>query len=113
MQVIFFSQELAARAPAAVGCLFDEGTKNWVTLFDIAAAIERRENVTIRPASESEMKRAEAVAALFDIGVMLGEKVAALLDQDTPEVVRQKITAIRDAMESVETGPPELLDRRS
>jgi hypothetical protein len=113
MQVVYFSQELQARAPAVLGCLYDEATKNWVTLFDVAAAIERRETVAIRPATESEMKRAEAIAALFDIGVMLGQKVEALLDQDTPEVVKGKITAIREAMESVDTGPPELLDRKA
>ncbi|MFC0131398.1 hypothetical protein CR105_03050 [Massilia eurypsychrophila] len=113
MQVVYFSQELQARAPGVLGCLFNEDTKGWVSLIDVAAAIERRENVTVRPATETEMKRAEAVAALFDIGVQLGQKVEALLDQETPEVVRGTITAIREAMESVEAGPADLLDRKA
>lgn len=112
MQVVYFSQELQMRAPAALGCLYHEATHSWVTLLDVENAIKRREEVTVRPATASELKRAEAVVAMFHIGLALHEKIGALLDQDAPEVVRGKITAIREAMESVEVKP-EFLDRKT
>jgi hypothetical protein len=112
MHVVYFSQELQLRAPAALGCLYHEATHTWVTLLDLENAIKRREEVTVRPATATELKRAEAVAAMFNIGLALREKIGALLDQDAPEVARGKLTAIRDAMEAVQLKP-EFLDRET
>jgi hypothetical protein len=58
MHVVYFSQELQLRAPAAIGCLYHEATHSWVTLLDLESAIKRREEVTVRSATASELKRA-------------------------------------------------------
>ncbi|SFM64603.1 hypothetical protein SAMN02982985_04815 [Rugamonas rubra] len=58
------------------------------------------------------MNRAEAFVALFEIGLILGEKMEALLDQDRPDVAVGKITRLREAIESCDPTPSELLDRK-
>lgn len=111
MQVVYFSAELNARAPEAIGCFCTAPGAQWLTLLDIIAAVHRRETILIRPASDGEMRRAEAYVALYEVGTMLAEKMGTLLDQDEPEVMMGKVTTMREAIESVDTGPVELLDR--
>lgn len=110
MQFVYFPEELNARAPETVGCLCAAPSGEWVSLLDIVAAIQRRETVSIRPASEGEMRRAEAYVALYEIGMMLAEKMEVLLDQETADVATQKTTAIRDAIESIDVELPAILD---
>jgi len=112
MKVVYFSEELAERAPAVMGCMCAAPSGAWVTMADVIGAVRRREEVVIRPASESEMRRAEAFVALFQIGEMLSEKLVTLLDQESPAVAAAKITELREAIEGVEHGPTELLDRQ-
>ncbi|WP_139236724.1 hypothetical protein [Rugamonas rubra] len=112
MEVVYFSDELAARAPGFMFPLCEAPGGAWLSLNDVIKAIQRRETVTIRPASSSEMNRAEAFVALFEIGLILGEKMEALLDQDRPDVAVGKITRLREAIESCDPTPSELLDRK-
>lgn len=112
MNFVYFSEELEARAPGFFSSLCEEPSGEWSSLHDVVAAITRREPVSIRPATESEMNRAEAFVALFEIGLMLGEKLETLLDQNAPEVVRGKITEFRDALESCDASPRQILDKK-
>lgn len=83
MEIVYFSEEIQERAPAELGGLYNEATRDWVTIDDVAEAIRRRENVSVRPATPSELKRAEAIAAMFHIGLMLQQKIGTLLDCKT------------------------------
>lgn len=111
MNVVYFSEELANRAPGHIYPLCEEPSGAWVSLVDVVEAIRRREPVTIRPATEGEMRRAEAATALYEIGLLLSEKLNTLLDQQSPKVFAGAMTALRDAMESEPILPSVLLDR--
>jgi len=111
MQVAFFSEELMSRG--GLPCFFSQATGQHLAMDELDAAIRRGETVTIRPASSSEMKRAEALVTLVEIGRMIGAKVEALLDQKPREDVTATVTTIRDAIESVGASQNELLDRVS
>jgi hypothetical protein len=87
MQVVYFPREDHEPAPADLGSLYNEATSSWVTINDVAAAIRRRENVSVRPATASELKRAEALSALFQIGLMLQQKIGTLLDGTNSNVL--------------------------
>lgn len=50
MNVVFFGEELNARAPLVVGCLYKEDGGEWVSLLDIVAAMRMGESVQIRQA---------------------------------------------------------------
>lgn len=112
MQFVYFPDGITQRAPSVVSSLYVAPNAVPATIIDVANAIQRGEVVNVRPASASELKRGEAAVALFEIGMLLGEKVSDLLDQETPEVVTGQLTALRDAMES-SGGPYALLDRES
>lgn len=112
MRAVFFPEELHERAPQIFGHFCEEPGGEWLTLVDLVQAMKRGETVTVRAASESELKRADAYVALFEIGQMLGEKLSTLLDQDPPEDAAARITAFREAMEESDLGasPVTLLD---
>lgn len=110
MQVVYFSEELSARAPETVGCLCAAPSGEWVTLLDIVSAIRRRETVSIRPASEREMQRAEGYVALYEIGMLLAEKMESLLDQEASDIAARTTTAIMDAIGSIDVELPAILD---
>jgi hypothetical protein len=113
MQVVYFGQELHRRAPEVIGCLCLEPDVQWVSLLEVVAAMESGETVTIRPASDSEMKRAESLVQLCEIGEQLGAKIGQLLD-GKPKEALAAITAIRDATEmtlSADIAPIKWLDK--
>lgn len=91
MQAVYFPEELNARAPHAIGQFAEIPSTKWLTLVDIVEAIRRGEAITIRPASDSELRRAEAYIAMFEIGAALAEKMHSLLDQETPEAAAAKV----------------------
>jgi predicted transcriptional regulator len=112
MQAVYFGTDLTQRAPSVIGGPFCiETSQEWIGLAHIAAAIERGEVVHIRPATKSEMKRAEAAAALFEIGLQIAEKVGDLLDHKGPEVVEEARRKLGEAMSSADTPRVELFDR--
>lgn len=113
MQAVYFGQELNKRAQEVIGCLCLEPNVEWVNLLDVVAAMDRGETVTIRPASVGEMKRAESLVSLCEIGEQLGAKIGELLD-GKPEEALAAVTAIRDAAETAmdeEIAPINLLDK--
>lgn len=115
MQAVYFGQELNKRAPDIVGCLYLDPAAKWVTLFDLVAAMDRGETITIRPASQSEMKRAECLVALYEISWQLGAKIGELLD-GKPKEALAAVTAIRDATEATlndEIAPINWLDQHA
>lgn len=113
MKVIYFGTELHQRAPEMMGVFCSDPEGKWLTVPEFLAAIERFEPVDTRPASASEMKRAEAMVTLYEICVQLGYNLGALLDKDEPEVAVGVKTQIRDAFESAlqfKQMPADLLD---
>jgi len=110
MFVVHFPQELHTRAPEAIGRLCVAPSNEWISLVAVAEAVNAGETVLIRPASEGEMRRADAYVSLYEIGLAMGEKIGILLDQEPQEEVKAKITAVRDAVESVDLPLPGLLD---
>jgi hypothetical protein len=110
MLVVHFPQELHERAPDAIGRLCVAPNAIWTSLVELAAIVNRGEIVTIRPASDAEVRRAEAYVSLYEIGQAMNEKIGALLDKESPEAVQAKITAVRDAIDSVDIKLPALLD---
>jgi hypothetical protein len=115
MQAVYFGLELNKRAPELIGCLCTEPDIKWINLLDVCAAMAAGETVTIRPASDAEMKRAEGAVALYEIGQQLGAKIGELLD-GKPKEALAAMTAIRDAAEttlSAEIAPLNWLDSKA
>jgi hypothetical protein len=113
MNYVHFGISFQHRAPEIFGCICtDEG--KWVTLEDIVIALQVGEHVSIRQASESELKRAEALVALRTINEEVNRQLYQLLDQCDPASVGGAIIGARDAVASsfVNQGiAVELLDR--
>lgn len=113
MQVVYFPEALCDSVPGGALSYFYTAPDNLpANMVDIVRAIQRGEVVTIRPATETELNRAEAIVALVQIGGMIAEKVGVLLDQDPEHVLTGRLTEMREAMESSVRQPPELLDRK-
>lgn len=115
MEAVYFGFEFQKKAPEVFGHMCRAPSGEWVTLGDVAAAIESGETVTVRPASKSEMRRAEDFIALIEVGKQLGAKLGSLLDQYAPKEATGAVTEIRDAVESSLSGhmiPTDLLDRK-
>lgn len=110
MNIVYFNEELNARAPTVMGVLCDASTNSWTNLFDVVELIKAGETVTIRPASEQELQRAEGRVALYDIGVALGAQISALLDHEPPEETDKKLEGLRDVLASYDMGFPGLVD---
>jgi hypothetical protein len=110
MKVVFFPEELNARAPHAVGILAEEPSAKWLTLVDVIEAMRRGETIAMRPATQSEIKRAEAYIAMFEIGAMLAEKMHTLLDQEPLETATAKVAAMGQLLGSGGIDFPGILD---
>lgn len=89
VELVYFGEELCERAPGAIGCLYHDAGKEWVPGMQVFELIRLNMPLTIRPATESEMKRAEALAALYEIGKQIGDKIEHILDQESPEVISE------------------------
>jgi hypothetical protein len=110
MDVVYFPEELHARAPTVMGVLCVASSNTWVHLFDIIEFIKAGETVTIRPASASELQRAEGRIVLYEIGVALGAQISSLLDHEPPEETDKKLEGLRDVLASYDMGFPDLVD---
>lgn len=102
MNLVYFNEPLVARGTGVISHFYWEEGSKWIFLSDIILGFHRSENITLRPATETETRRAETIISLFEIGVMLGKKVGDVLDQPGP-VTTGVLTALRDAVESVNT----------
>jgi hypothetical protein len=109
MQIVHFPEQLGARAPNVMGCLLTaEG--QWVSLFHVADALRSGEAVTIRHATESELKRAESIVALYEVGFMVGTKIRTLLDQEAKDLVTSDGAAVNEQLGSITSRLVGLLD---
>lgn len=112
MDFVFFGQELPERAPATVGHVFDVEGNQWSSMLDVVVALLAGQNVSIRQATESELKRAEALIGLRDAGYHIAHCVHHLLEQDGPDVVTGALAHVRDVLESADAFVPyQLLDQ--
>ena len=110
MQVVYFPEELHARAPSAVGVLYFAPTHEWGTLFNVIDVVRAGETVTIRQATEKEVERAEKRVVLHEISVQLGAHIGSLLDHEPPEVAAAHCANLAEVVKSVPMPPlPDLL----
>jgi len=77
MKVVYFDRELTDRAHSVIGSFCVDPGAHRISLADIVAALDRRETVEIRPASEAERERAEALSVIGGIALQLTEVQAA------------------------------------
>lgn len=110
VELVYFGEELCQRAPGIVGSLYHGSSKQWVSALEAVEAVKAKFPIVIRPATESEMRRAEALVAMHDIGRQIGEKLNQLLDQETPEEVQKAKDVLRTHLAAIDT-PPQLLDK--
>lgn len=108
MEIVYFPEELHARAPSTVGVLYFAPTHEWGTLFNVIDVVRSGEAVTIRQATEQEVERAEKRVVLYEIGVQLGAHIGSLLDHEPPEVAAAHCANLAEVIKSVPM--PELPD---
>ena len=109
MQLVYFPEELHQAAPAILGHFCVEPTGDWLTLAEVILVIQAGHTVTVRHATESEVKRAEAFVALYQVGQQLAVKLNAVLDFHPPEKAAEAKAAFEDAL-SVDAHLPGILD---
>ncbi|NTB05800.1 hypothetical protein [Agrobacterium tumefaciens] len=100
MEVVYFPEELNARAPSTIGALLYVPTNEWVTLFDVVDMVRTGDPVTIRHASQREVARAEQFVVLWEIGQELSQCIGKLLDHEPPEVADQHRAHLAEVMMS-------------
>lgn len=67
MQLVFFGNELNQRAPDLVGVFYEPQRGIWANLQEVIDVMSAGHAVSIRPASQEEMQRAEKRIALLDL----------------------------------------------
>jgi hypothetical protein len=85
MNLVYFDRQLSDLAPNVIGAFCHDPGARWATLIDIMTALDNRESVTIRPASESELQRAESIIALHEVTEQLASRFGGLLDSSEPQ----------------------------
>lgn len=113
MNVVFFGEDLNARAPHAVGCLFDEGAGGWTDLIKVAQALRGGEAVQIRQATETERKRAEALTEIYELSALLGARLCQLYENQGAGVAEDAIFELHRAIMDAQGEYPtvQLLDK--
>jgi len=86
IELVYFGNEHRERAGDAVGSVYNSADKEWITPLQVVEAIKLRMAVSIRPATETEMKRMHEHVALYEIGRQLEIKVGHLLDRDAAHI---------------------------
>ena len=109
MNLAYFPEEFHQAAPTILGHFCQEPNGDWLTLVEVVETIQAGHTVTIRHATESEMKRAEAFVALYQVGQELAAKLGAVLDLHPPEKVDAAKAATCDIL-SAEIPFPAILD---
>jgi len=109
MQLAYFPEEFHQAAPAILGHFCAEPNGEWLTLADVVQTIQSGRKITIRHATETEMARAEAFVALYQVGQELAKKLDAVLDLHPPEKLEAARAATCDIL-SAELPFPAILD---
>ena len=115
MQIVYFPESATASHPM-ISTLYHWESGATMELVDLITAMTQLapgESLTVRAASPSELKRADAMVALSAIFDNLAEKAGDLLDQCPPQHVTGVLTSIRDAIEATRSGRNELLDQHA
>lgn len=105
MQIVYFPEELHARAPSAVGVLYLAPTQEWVSLFNVIDVVRTGEAVTIRQATPEEVERAEKRVVLHEISLQLGAHIGSLLDHEPPEVAAAHCANLAEVVKAVPMLP--------
>lgn len=107
MQLVFFGSELNQRAPEVVGVFYEPTLPMWVSLQEALGVLMAGHSVSIRPATETEMKRAERLIVLHEVGFQMAKAThEALEDTCEPEEVKAALTALRSALEEASDSMP-------
>lgn len=81
VELVYFGEELAQRAPLAAGVIYSAMHREWITAMQAVEAVRLAIPISIRPATEAEKKRVETIAALYEVGAQLGERIKSILDE--------------------------------
>lgn len=109
MNAVFFNEELHARAPTSVGTILaDDG--RWIGLAEVADAMRAGEVVTIRPASACELRRAEAIVEVVEIGAKLAGHLQILYQNKGQDAVDDAICNLHQAVTAVNFAEIALVD---
>ena len=109
MQLVHFPEAFHQAAPAIIGHFCVDPTGDWLTLGEVILVIQAGHTVTVRHATDNELKRAEAFVALYQVGQQLAAKMNAVLDFHPPEKAAEAKAAFEDAL-SVDGHLPGILD---
>jgi hypothetical protein len=104
VELVYFGSGLCNRAPDVLGRMYSATGKEWVANMQVVEAVKLGITVTIRPATDAERKRAEALTALYEIGQQIRQRVDNILEQDTPESAQEA----RQSMAAEFLGAPNL-----
>lgn len=103
MEFVYFDEELAERAPALMGSLLIKDTDRWASLHDVAEALRRGEQVTIRQPTQFEREFAEETVALCEIWQELAMRrqqlfrhVAAYAETIDPAVAADRLNSMQE-----------------
>lgn len=112
MEFVFFGEDLPNRAPDVIGHVYDVEGSRWASMLDVAVAMLEWKNVSIRPATESELARAAALIGLQDAGYHIALCIHQLLEQDGRDAVAGALAHVHSVLESAdEFVPYQLLDQ--
>jgi hypothetical protein len=112
MEFVFFGEDLPNRAPDVIGHVYDVEGNQWASMFDVILALMEGKKVSIRQATETELKRAEALIVVQELGYNIALCVHQLMEQDGPDAVDAALNHVRGVFESADDGVPyQLLDR--
>lgn len=87
IELVYFGNELAQRAPLAAGVIYSAMHREWITAMQVVEAVQLEMPLSIRPATADEKKRVETIAALYEVGAQLGERIKSILDEHQEIVV--------------------------
>lgn len=102
MEFVFFGAELPDRAPDVIGHVYEVESGQWASMLDVTVALLEGKNVSIRQATESELRRAAALIGLQDAGYNIALCVHQLLEQNGEEAVSAALTHVRGVLESAD-----------
>lgn len=107
LQLVFFGNELHQRVPSLIGIFYRPETSEWANLEEVMALLANGHSVSIRPATEAEMARAEKRVVLIEMGYHLGKATAEALEETcTPEQIKGVLTQMRAFLEDLDHGLP-------
>lgn len=113
MKAVFFGEELEAAAPGVVGCLWDESESGkWITLLDVVTVLRAGQGVTIRQATEGEMRRASAIVQVNGLTRDLRRVVCSMYANKEDGEVEDALFNLHAAILNAGLPEVDLLDKK-